>query len=276
MDETTSHPQHHPSSHHDAAAHGGAGHGANASAPDGNASSTYLIAASFILASVILSAALLYSLGGLSLNLQQINSGIGELNVALAQRGPGTVQATPVPSGSTIAPGVDLQGFPVKGSSNAPVTIVEYSDFQCPFCQRFYSDTLPDVLKNYVDSGKAKIYFKQFPLASLHPLAQKAAEASECAKDQGKFWEYHDRLFGSQQLDAASLKKHAADLGLDAVKFNTCLDGGSKAATVAAQQAEGSKLGVSGTPTFYINGEALIGAQPYSEFQRVLDSKLAA
>jgi len=170
---------------------------------------------------------------------------------------------------------IEIGASYVKGNKDAPITIIEFSDFQCPFCERFYSDTLPQIIKNYVDTGKAKFVYKHFPLVSIHSSAQKAAEASECAGEQGKFWEYHNTLFENQQsLDVASLKKYAVQLGLNSNKFNDCLDSGKYESKVNDDLKEGSAAGVTGTPAFFINGQKLVGAQPYESFKPVIDSEL--
>jgi len=176
---------------------------------------------------------------------------------------------------------VSLDDDAVQGDKNAPVTIVEFSDYQCPFCGRFYSETLGQIEDNYVKTGKVKLVFRDFPLNSIHPQAQKAAEAAECAKEAGgndeAYWNYHNKLFENQgALDVASLKKYAADLGLNAAKFNDCLDSGKKASEVAKDLADGQKYGVQGTPSFFINGQMISGAQPYSNFQSAIDAALAA
>ncbi len=162
---------------------------------------------------------------------------------------------------------------PALGSASAPVTIVEFSDFQCPFCQRV-APTLKQVQKTYGD--RVRIVWKDFPLTQIHPEAFKAGEAAHCAAEQGKFWEYHDRLFANQQaLQADSLKKHAADLGLDAAKFNACVDSAKYGDRVREGVAQGSRLGVNSTPTLYINGRMLSGAQPYEIIAAIIDEELA-
>jgi protein-disulfide isomerase len=167
-----------------------------------------------------------------------------------------------------------LEGDPILGSPDAPVTIIEFSEFQCPFCGRYANETFPKIKEDYADTGKVKIVFKNFPLPS-HDKAQKAAEAGECALEQGKFWEYKEKLFQNQQaLSVDDLKKHAQDLGLNIEQFNSCLDSGKFAAEVGDDLKEGQAAGVSGTPTFLINGEKLLGAQPFSEFQRIIEDKL--
>lgn len=163
---------------------------------------------------------------------------------------------------------------PAEGDKNAPVTIVEFSDFQCPYCGRFYSQTYTQIREQYIKTGKVKVYFRNFPL-SFHENAQKAAEAVECAGEQGKFWEMHDKLFENQdKLDVASLKQYAKDLKLDTTKFNTCLDSGKMASKVQKDFSDGSSFGVSGTPSFFINGKLLVGAQPFSAFQQEIEAAL--
>ncbi|MGE0041948.1 MAG: thioredoxin domain-containing protein [Vicinamibacterales bacterium] len=161
---------------------------------------------------------------------------------------------------------------PVRGPANAPVTIIEFSDFQCPFCGRV-TPTIERLREAYPD--KIKVVFKDFPLPS-HPLAPKAGEAAHCAGDQGKYWEMHDRLFANQnQLEVPALKQHAAAIGLDQAKFDECLDSGKFGDIMNADMEEGQKLGVSSTPTLYINGRPVVGAQPYEYFQQVVEEELA-
>ncbi len=162
---------------------------------------------------------------------------------------------------------------PSLGSASALVTLVEFSDFQCPFCARV-RPTLMRVKETYGD--RVRIVWKDFPLTSIHPQAFKAAEAGQCAQEQGKFWEYHDRLFTNQQaLQPESLKKYAADMGLDAGAFNACLDSGKHAERVKSQVDAGTELGVSSTPSVFINGRMLSGAQPFEAFASVIDDELA-
>ena len=161
---------------------------------------------------------------------------------------------------------------PVLGSASAPVTVVEFSDFQCPFCKQVMP-TLKKLREAYGD--RMRIVWKDFPLTSIHPQAFKAAEAAHCAREQGKFWEYHDRLFENQQaLESDSLKKYASDAGLDAGKFNACLDAAKYAERVQAQMGVGTALGVSSTPSVFINGRMVSGAQPYETFTAIIDEEL--
>ena len=161
---------------------------------------------------------------------------------------------------------------PGKGPANAPVTIIEFSDFQCPFCSRV-NPTLARIRDRYGDS--VRIVFRDLPILQIHPQAAKAAEAASCANDQGKFWEMHDTLFANQQrLDVASLKNHAATLGLDAAAFEKCLDGGKYTAEWQKDSADAEKAGVQSTPAFFVNGRPIVGAVPYEQFAEVIDEEL--
>jgi protein-disulfide isomerase len=163
-------------------------------------------------------------------------------------------------------------GFPTRGADNAPVTIVEFSDFECPYCGGLFP-TLKQVEKNYPQA--VRIVYRQFPLTNLHPHAMKAAEASLCAAEQHKFWEFHDSMFSNQrELSVPDLKQRAVDLKLDAKAFNECIDSGRQASAIQADIQEGAKAGVTGTPAMFINGRLLSGNQPYSEIKDVIDDEL--
>jgi protein-disulfide isomerase len=160
---------------------------------------------------------------------------------------------------------------PAVGPASAPVTIVEFSDFQCPFCSRLVP-TIEEVKKKYGD--KVRIVFRQFPL-NFHQFAQKAAEASLCANEQGKFWQMHDAMFANQQaLAVEQLKAKAVELGMNADQFNSCLDQGKYASQIQADLDAGTKAGVNGTPAMFINGRFLSGAQPLGEITKVIDDEL--
>jgi protein-disulfide isomerase len=167
---------------------------------------------------------------------------------------------------------VDAGAAPLRGPKDAPVTIVEFSDFQCPYCIRV-APTLEKLREAYAD--KIRIAFRDFPLP-FHPLAPKAAEAAACAGSQGKFWEMHDKLFAvNGKLQVAELKTYATELGLDGEAFNACLDSGTLAADWKADLQAGQRYGVTGTPAFFINGRMFVGAQPYESFAAVIDDELA-
>ena len=162
---------------------------------------------------------------------------------------------------------------PSQGKADAPVTVVEFSDFQCPFCLRVMP-TLKQLRTKYGD--KMRLVWKDFPLTQIHPQAFVAAQAGNCAREQGKFWEYHDKLFANQSaLQPESLKKYAADAGLDAGKFNQCLDSAKYEARVEDELTTGNHLGISSTPTLYVNGRMINGAQPIEVFETVIDEELA-
>lgn len=169
-------------------------------------------------------------------------------------------------------------GFLELGDSNAPNLIEEFGDYECPFCTRFHTTTFGQIKKEYIDTGKARYIFKDFPLTHSHINAQKAAEAAHCAADQGKYAEYHDKLYENSfsgdrwanKPSTSTFKKYAADLRLDTENFNKCLDSGAKGGDVRANLAEGQQRGVSGTPAFFVNGRFVSGAQPYHVFAQLM------
>ncbi|MBK9518212.1 MAG: thioredoxin domain-containing protein [Anaeromyxobacter sp.] len=164
---------------------------------------------------------------------------------------------------------------PSKGPDDAPVTIVEFSDFQCPYCARAES-TVKDLMELEKYKGKIKLVYRDYPLPS-HNLAPKASEAAHCAGDQGKYWDMHGKLFAvTPRLEVTDLKAYARELKLDEGRFDKCLDSGEKAAVVAEHAAAGEKAGVRGTPAFFINGRLLSGAQPLEAFKPLIDAELAA
>ena len=166
---------------------------------------------------------------------------------------------------------VATAGFPSRGPEDAPVTIVEFGDFQCPFCGNLFP-TMERVREIYPD--EVRIVYRHYPLRNIHPRAQQAAEAAICAQDQGHFWEYHDSLFGNQRaLEVPDLKQRAADLGLDTVTFNTCLDSGRKYDFVQVDVDAGSAAGVNSTPTLFINGRLMSGPAP-RQIQTVIEDEL--
>lgn len=168
---------------------------------------------------------------------------------------------------------VAAEGGPIKGGAKAPVTIVEFSDFQCPVCA-VVQPTIKAIHEKYGD--KVQIAFRQFPLDSIHPAARKAAEASLCAHEQGKFWELHDAMFGNQQaLEVAQLKAKAKELGFDAAKFDECLDSGRHADAVQKDLEAGVVAGVGGTPTMFINGRPFEGGVPLETLTAVIDEELS-
>ena len=184
---------------------------------------------------------------------------------------------------------VSLDDDPVKGDPNAPITMVEFSDFQCPFCARFFTETLPLIQKNYIDTGKVKFVYRDFPIPSIHQNAIPAAIAAECADEQGMFWEYHDKIFENQilwkDLDnqnvVSTFEQFAKELDLDTDTFNTCLESAKYLDEVQNDLNDGVSYGVAGTPGFFIGNEKIgygmvSGAQPYAAFQQVFDQLLVS
>jgi len=176
---------------------------------------------------------------------------------------------------------------PTKGIKNAPITIIEFSDFQCPFCARFQIQTLPLILEQYVETGKVKFVFRDFPIQSSHPNAMPAAAASECADEQNKFWQYHDMLFENQgiwnKMDFTSaitvFKEYAIELELNQEQFNACLDSGKYVNEINNDLTDGRNYEITGTPGFFIGNEKIgfvkvNGAQPFEVFQGIIESQL--
>ena len=169
----------------------------------------------------------------------------------------------------------DADTDPVLGDADAPVTIIEWSDFECPFCARAYP-TVKQVEEEYVADGRVKIVFRDFPL-SFHAEAQPAALAAECANEQDMFWEYHDLIFENQNLlGDAQYESWAQELGLDMNQFSDCYSSQKYASEVAEDFSDGGRLGVQGTPSFFVNGVQISGAQPYSVFEAAIEAALAA
>ena len=229
-----------------------------------------------------------YSLGSLDnsdsgVSNEELKEILSDIQVAPA---PQPAQAPSQPSAPAIFR-VSLDDDPVKGDPNAPVTVIEFSDFQCPFCSRFYQQTLSQIEKDYIDTGKVKFVYRDLPLDSIHPNARPAHIAAECADEQGKFWDYHDVLFDKQsewsRLPAADLQstlnQYASDLGLQSSSFENCLKSEKIADEVNKDTLDAARLGATGTPAFYIGNEKdgfikLSGAQPYPRFQAVIDAQL--
>lgn len=197
----------------------------------------------------------------------------GSLDLA---KGGSNPQQQVAPTGGKVS--IDKRNDAPK-LGNGKVEVVEFSDFQCPYCQQFVRDAYAQIKSKYIDTGKITFVFRHFPLTQIHPFAQKTAEAAECANRQGKFSSYHDLVFVNAKPDGvglgiANLKQYAITIGLDTVRFNQCLDGSEAASAVKTDLDAGGKAGVTGTPTFFINGEKLVGAQPFSAFQTAIDKAL--
>ena len=181
---------------------------------------------------------------------------------------------------------VSVAGRPSQGAHDAPVTMVEFSDYQCPFCKRHFSTVFPAIKKDYIDTGKLKYVFRDFPIPSLHPQALKAHEAAHCAREQDQYWAMHHILFEkSTDFSVDALKRYAREAGLDGDTFDECLRAGGYASRVEEEMADGRKVGISGTPSFVIGatgsgetitGTVVIGAQPHDRFKQAIESALKA
>ena len=179
---------------------------------------------------------------------------------------------------------VSADDDPFLGPGKAKVTIIEFSDYQCPFCRSFWRDTLSQIKNEYIDSGKSvKFVYRDFPLSSIHPLAQKYAEAAECAEDQGKYWEMHDKIFQEQDklgqgtigaYGIDDVKRWAVEIGLIGSEFSQCLDSGKYTDEVRKDFEDGSRAGANGTPTVFINGRIVVGSQPFENFKAIIDEEL--
>lgn len=229
---------------------------------------------------LILSAVVVFvvgaALGGMFVKIQYLEGKTGTTPVATTPTAP---SAPTAPSGPTAVKVAVSADDPVKGNPNAKVAVVEFADFQCPFCERFFKDAEQQIIKNYVDTGKVKFVYKN--LAFLGPESTWAANAAFCAKEQNKFWEYHDYLFSHQGQENSgafsqdNLKKFAVALGLAPAQFNDCLDKQKYNAQVQADQAEANKNGFNSTPSVAIGSTPVVGAQPYEQFKAAIEAELA-
>ncbi len=188
-------------------------------------------------------------------------------------------QPTPTPSFYKVGVG----HLPLIGKADAKVTIVEFSDLQCLFCRRFWKDTLPQIKKDYIDKGMVKFAYRHFPLPeSLHPAARPLAEASECANEQDKFWEFHDIAYQKQQdqgegtiaVSEDDINNWAGEIGLDQEKFQGCFNSKKYAKRIDQDLQDGQAVNVNSTPTFYINGQIVVGAVPYATMKTIIDEQL--
>lgn len=186
---------------------------------------------------------------------------------------PGNRPTTPAQVNNDPAMSTDDDA--ILGNPNAPVTMIIFGDYQCPYCQKAFNESEAKIRTEYVDTGKVKMVFRDFPLDSIHSSARPAAEAAQCALPQGKYWEYHDALYKYQgELSGINYTKLAGELGLDTKSFNTCLDSKTYANEVQKDQDAGTALGVTGTPANFVNGKLIAGAYPYATFKAVIEEAL--
>jgi protein-disulfide isomerase len=250
-----------------------------------SSTTTLLLVVILVLGVVQLVLIALSSGGGSGLSAEA-EAKIDRLDSFFASNAPGYGDGSLVPSESgqvapTVAPQVgepDITNRPFLGSADAPITIVEYSDFECPFCARFYSDAYQQLKDTYIANGQVKLVYKDFAL-SFHQLAEPAGIATKCVfREVGNdaFFALHDTIFENQQaLSTANLRVWALETGISESVYDSCIEDPEVVAQVQADFAEGQSFGVSGTPSFVINGQLLVGAQPFSAFEQVIDAELA-
>jgi protein-disulfide isomerase len=252
--------------------------------PDDNGNPIIIKRSTFnIVVAVAVAALIVFFFGGYILSAKV--GGIGVTNT-IVQQGGG--QHQPEAFTKKIQSVSIDEGDPIKGKPDAPVTMVEFADFQCPFCARYAINTFPQIEKEYISSGKLKYVYKDFPV-EFHINAKPAALAAQCANEQGKFWEYHDILFKNQprwknqdgNLAATTFKKYATDAGLNAASFGSCLDSKKYEEKIDMDAQQGSTYNIPGTPTFYIGNEKqgyteIPGAQPFQSFKTTIDQLLSS
>jgi protein-disulfide isomerase len=196
----------------------------------------------------------------------------GKSSLAASQVGGAVVEA-PVEQPQYVRYDVATEGYPSLGPTDAPITIVEFSDYQCPYCRRWHEQVYQPLLNAY--PGKIRLVYRHLPLTSIHPDAFAAAEASMCAGEQNAYWPYHDKLFSSESLGSNVYVQYAQDLGLEMDSFESCLAEHKYQEAIQADSDFAVNLGVRSTPTFFINGLAIVGAQPLDIFKQVIDKELA-
>ena len=200
---------------------------------------------------------------------------IAGIIIPVVIQGLGTMDSNAATQGEALLEALERGPGPSKGSPDAPVTIVEFSDFQCGYCRKFWQETLPRIEEKYIRTGKVRFVYRH--LAILGAASVQAAIAAECAHEQGKFWPYHDRLFASSGLfpfSTGNLKRYAEELRLDTSQFGSCLDTERPREKVERETLVGRAIGMTGTPGFLINRGRLIGAQPYEVFEEIIEMTL--
>jgi len=198
---------------------------------------------------------------------------VGTGSQTAAQAGGPVVEAPVTEEPQFVRYDVPSDGFPSIGPENAPITIIEFSDYQCPFCRRWHDEVYQPLLNAY--PGQIRFVYRHLPLSSIHPDAQSAAEAAMCAGEQNAYWQFHEKLFSDTSLGAGTYMQYAQELGLDSTSFEACISNNKYREAVLADNNFALDLGVRSTPTFFINGLAIVGAQPLDIFKQVIDKELA-
>jgi protein-disulfide isomerase len=236
----------------------------------------YVIPVAVLVGALLIAGAIIYSASNLAKGLT-INSGSTAMQgMQMAPNAPSTPPAAPA-AGQKVT--VDVGHLPAQGNPNAKVKIIAFEDFRCPFCEKFFTNTEPQIIKDYVDTGKAVLYFRQYQFLGAPSVV--AGNAAECANEQGKFWVFHNYLYKNQPSESDTslfttdnLTKIAGQLGINTGKFQSCLSSNKYDKNVKDDLAAGQTAGVTGTPTVFVNGIPIVGAQPYSAFKAAIDQQL--
>jgi len=216
----------------------------------------HFLGVSILVAAILISGSVIYTIGQKGTPRQEQQRAAVKPNITVADL---------KPTGQDV----------ILGDPKAPVTLIEYGDYQCPFCGKMFQETEKKLREEYIKTNKVQMVYRDFPLDSIHPFARLAAEAANCAKDQGKFWLYHDTLFEKQsQIPSMDFGKIANELGLSEVVFQKCVTEGKYKDKVEQDLQGGIAIGVNSTPTTFVNGQALVGAQPYESFKAVIEKAL--
>lgn len=230
-----------------------------------------------ILATVLLVIAS-FVIGSLWTKVQYLEKNSGSGSQAAAAQ-PAQQAAAPQPQPTLGKQNVEVGNYPPKGNPNAKVTMIAFEDFRCPFCEKLFTDILPQLQKEYIDTGKVKFYYRNYQF--LGPASVMAGNAGECANDQGKFWEFHDYMYKNQPSESDTsmyttdkLSGIAGQLGMDTGQFKQCLDGKKFDKNVSDDLAAGQKAGVNGTPTTFINGIPIVGAVPYAQIKAEIEKAI--
>lgn len=242
---------------------------------------TYILAAAILVGAVLISASMFYATKTFIGKLDNTTFAPSSLAVQATGNAP-TAPSAGQPS-QGLTPGqkvnVDVGHLPAKGNPNAKVKLVAFEDFRCPFCEKFFTDTEPQIIKDYVDTGKAVIYYREYQF--LGPASVIAGNAAECANEQGKFWDMHQYLYKNQPSESDTsmyttdnMTKIAGQLGMNTSSFKSCLSANKYDKNLQTDLSAGQAAGVTGTPTVFINGIPIVGAQPYAAFKAAIDQQL--
>ena len=239
----------------------------------------YVLSIAILVGALLVSGTIIYSTRNLANSLLSVSSAANGQQ-AMGNMQMGAQQNKPAQAAAGKKVTVDVGHLPAQGNPNAKVKIIAFEDFRCPFCEKFFTSTEPQIIKDYVDTGKAVLYFRQYQFLGAPSVV--AGNAAECANEQNKFWDFHNYLYKNQPPESdtslyttVNMTKISGQLGLNAAKFSSCLSSSKFNKNVADDLAAGQAAGVTGTPTVFINDIPLVGAQPYAAFKAAIDQQLA-